>query len=257
MAELRFQLDGVSVRYRARSALDRVSLRVESGECVGIIGPSGAGKTTLLRLLVGAVSPMEGRVEVGGRDLDGLSHAELRALRGATGFVHQDHRLLPTQRVLTNVLCGRLGRWSVPRALRELLCPRRREQERVHAILDRVGIPEKLFERVDTLSGGQQQRVAIARALYQAPEALLADEPVSGVDPARAHDTLGLLLRIARESALTLCASVHNVELARAFFPRLIGMRSGRVLFDQPTDSLTDADFDALYRLAPEELLET
>jgi phosphonate transport system ATP-binding protein len=156
--------------------------------------------------------------------------------------------------VLTNVLAGRLGEWSVARALREMLWPRRCEQERVHAILERVGISEKLFERVDALSGGQQQRVAIGRALYQDPDVLLADEPISGVDPARARDTLGLLVGVAREAGLTLCASVHNVELAREFLPRLVGLRGGRVLFDGPTDALSDADFAELYALAPREL---
>ncbi len=255
MTPARFLVEEVSVCFRAHRALDAVSLRVAPGECVGIIGPSGAGKTTLLRLLVGAVRPAAGTVRVDGRDLSELSLGELRELRAATGFVHQDHRLVPTQRVLTNVLSGRLGRWSLPRAVRELLWPRRCEQERVYEILARVGISEKIFERVDSLSGGQQQRVAIARALYQAPQALLADEPLSGVDPARARDTMQLLCGIARDERLTFCASLHNVELAREFFPRLVGMRGGRVLFDRPTAELAEADLTELYRLEADEML--
>jgi phosphonate transport system ATP-binding protein len=256
MADFLFLLDTACVRFREHAALDGVSLRIAAGERVGIVGPSGAGKTTLLRLLVGAVRPTSGSVQVRGRDLATLAESELRAVRGATGFIHQDHRLVPTQRVLTNVLAGRLGKWSVARALREMLWPRRCEQERVYAILERVGIPEKIFERVDSLSGGQQQRVAIGRALYQGPQVLLADEPISGVDPARARDTLGLLVGIAEEAGLTLCASVHNLELAREFFPRLVGLRGGRVVFDGSTQALSDADFAELYKLAPAELRE-
>ena len=249
----RYELEGVEVRFGGQPALDSVSLRIEAGECVGVIGPSGAGKTTLLQLLIGARRPDRGRVRVGGRDLGALGRAELRALRAATGTVHQDHRLVPTQRVLSNVLCGRLGRWSLARALRELLWPRRREVERVYALLERVGISEKLFERVETLSGGQQQRVALARALFQEPEVLLADEPLSGIDPARARDTLGLLRGIARDEGLTLCATLHDVALAREFFPRLVGLREGRVLFDAPASSLADADFARLYELDRDE----
>ena len=122
-------------------------------------------------------------------------------------------------------------------------------------IRDRVGIPEKLYERTDRLSGGQRQRVAIARALFQEPEALLADEPVSSVDPARARDTVALLADINRREGLTLCVSLHNLELARAFFPRLIGMRAGRIVFDRPTTELTDDVFASLYELSEEEML--
>ena len=248
---MRYELDDVCVRYGAQLALDRVSLRIAQGESVGVIGPSGAGKTTLLNLLVGAVRPQAGRLRVLGRDLEQLGSRGLRELRADTGTVHQDLRLVPTQRVLSNVLCGRLGRWPLLRSLRELLWPRRLEVERVYALLERVGIPEKLFERVEDLSGGQQRRVAIARALYQEPEALLADEPLSGVDPARAGDLLQLLRAIALDRGLTFCASLHDVALAREFFPRLVGLRGGRVLFDGPSAQVSDADLAQLYALEP------
>ena len=124
----------------------------------------------------------------------------------------------------------------------------------VHEILERVGIAEKLYERTDRLSGGQRQRVAIARALYQDPAALLPDEPISSLDPARSRDTLGLLMKISREEGLTLCASLHDLALAREFLPRLVGLRHGKVAFDRATAELDDADFHGLYDLAPEEL---
>ncbi len=251
-----YLLEDVSVLFREEAAVSGVDLRVEQGERVGIVGPSGAGKTTLLRLLIGALRPSTGTVSVDGHDLSELGPRALRALRARTGFVHQDHRLVPNQRVVSNVLAGRLGRWSFLRSLREVSWPRRTEVERVHELLGRTGIPEKLYQRVDSLSGGQQQRVALARALYQEPDALLADEPVSSVDPARARDTVALLTGIAAEEKLTLCVSLHNLELAREFFPRLVGMRQGKVAFDRPADELDDEDFKRLYDLDAAEMLQ-
>jgi phosphonate transport system ATP-binding protein len=233
-----------------------VSLKIEPGDRVGIVGPSGAGKTTLLRLLIGAVRPTSGRVLVGDRDLHELPTRELRRIRSQIGFVHQDHRLIPNQRVLTNVLAGRLGQWSLLRSLREVYWPQRAEVERVHELLKSTGIPEKLYQRVDTLSGGQQQRVAIARALYQHPSSLLADEPVSSVDPARARDTVGMLVSIAEQRSLTLCVSLHDLSLAREFFPRLVGMRNGRIVFNCLTAELSDDDFARLYQLSAEEMMQ-
>jgi phosphonate transport system ATP-binding protein len=135
-----------------------------------------------------------------------------------------------------------------------MLFPSPRDLREVHALLDRVGIPAKLFERTDRLSGGQQQRVAIARALFQQPRAIVADEPVSSVDPARARDTVDLLTRVSAEEKLTLCTSLHSLDLAREYFPRLVGIRDGRILFDRSSEKIGDAEFDALYNLSPDEL---
>jgi phosphonate transport system ATP-binding protein len=249
------RLADVTVRYGEVVALDGISLSVAAGERVGFVGPSGAGKTTLLRLLNGSVRPSAGKATVLGHDVAALSPGELRRLRARIGFVHQDLSLVPNQQVIRNVLAGRLGRRSFPGAVRMMLFPTRGEAVDVHRILERVGVQEKLYERTDRLSGGQRQRVAIARALYQEPAALLADEPVSSVDPARARDTVDLLTSISREGGLTLCMSLHNLELARAFFPRLVGMRKGRIVFDRPADELSEGDFRELYRLDSAEML--
>ena len=121
----------------------------------------------------------------------------------------------------------------------------------MHEILERVGIPDKLFERADWLSGGERQRVAVARALFQRPVALLADEPVSSVDPARARDLVQLLVDISTERGLTLCVSIHNLDLAREYFPRVVGLRRGRIAFDEASSTLAQGDLDALFRLGP------
>ena len=250
-----FRLSGVSVTYGATAALRDVDLDVAPGEAVGFVGPSGAGKTTLLRLLNGSQRPTAGTVAVGGRVLSELSLRQLREVRSRIGTVHQDLSLVPNLRVIRNVLLGRLGRLSLAGAFRVLFFTPRREARLVHELLERVGIAEKLYERTDRLSGGQRQRVAIARALYQEPAALLPDEPVSSLDPARARDTMGLLMDICREDGITLCVSLHDLAVAREFLPRLVGMRHGGVVFDRPTPELDDDDFHELYDLAPEEML--
>lgn len=255
MQSAAFQLHDVHVHYGAHAALHDVTLDVAPGEAVALVGPSGAGKTTLLRLLNGTLRPTQGEVRLNGEPLGDLSNGALRRVRSRIGFVHQDLSLVPNLRVSQNVLAGKLGRVSLLASARLMLRPSKRDLVRAHAILERVGIPEKLFERTDRLSGGQQQRVAIARALFQDPVALLADEPVSSVDPARAKDTVELLTRISCEEDLTLCMSIHDLELARASFGRLVGLRAGRVVFDRPPDKVTEADFGRLYELAPGELL--
>ena len=250
-----FDLAGVAVDLGSQPVLRGVDLRAAPGEILAVVGPSGAGKTTLLRLLTGAVRPDSGRVAVGGLNVGDLEGAALRGLRSRIGFIHQDLRLVPNLRVVQNVLSGRLGRTSFWGSLRMFLRPTREQLADVHRLLERVGIADKMYERVDRLSGGQAQRVAVARALYQKPCILLADEPVASVDPARGRATLELLAEISREDRLTLCVSLHNPDLVRELFPRAVGLREGRVSFDQPTAGMSPADFTELYRLeSPREL---
>ncbi len=250
-----FRLEGVSVRFGGRAALDGVDLSISPGEAVAFVGPSGAGKTTLLRLLNATQRPSSGCVQVDGGCLGRRSSAELRAVRARIGFVHQDLALVPNVRVIQNVVAGRLGRMGLLAALRQMLLPTRDSALAVHALLERVGIADKLYQRTDTLSGGQRQRVAIARALHQEPTALLADEPVSSVDPARARDTVALLTEISRERGLTLCMSIHNLDLATSFFPRVVGLRAGRVAIDGAPDTIDPERFRELYSLSAEEML--
>jgi len=246
-----FDLSGVSLAYHEQAdqaALRDIDLRIAKGEAVALVGPSGAGKTSLLSLLNGTRRATSGRVAVSGRALDGLTRGELTRLRASIGFVHQHLGLVPNLRASQNVLAGRVGREGLLASLRSLLWPRREALAEVHGLLERVGIGDKLFERTDRLSGGEQQRVALARALYQGPSALLADEPVSSVDPARARDTIELLTRISREEDLTLCVSLHSVELARQYFGRLIGLRDGRIVFDRPSRALFELNRNGAWK---------
>jgi phosphonate transport system ATP-binding protein len=243
-----FTLEVAAKRYGALEALAPLSLSIAAGERVALMGPSGGGKTTLLRLLAAELRPDAGRVLVAGRPTTDLQPG--RHLAWLVGVMPQGYDLVPSLAVAHNVLAGRLGEWSLLRAAWSLARPQ--EIERAQAALVRVGLPDKLWERASRLSGGEQQRVALARLLVQRPRAILADEPVAAVDPARAEDLLRLVTALAAEDGQTLVASMHNVDLALRHFGRVLALRRGRLLFDKPAAALSPADIAALYEVQRE-----
>jgi phosphonate transport system ATP-binding protein len=241
-----YELDGVRKVFGAGDvALDDVSLAVGRGEHVAFIGPSGSGKTTLFRILNLTLRPTAGYLRLDGRDVAGFSDAALRAARTRIGTIYQQHNLVGRLRVVHNVLAGHLGRWSTAGALASLVRPR--DVDGALRALEHVGIPEKLWARTDELSGGQQQRVAIARVLVQAPDVILADEPVSSVDPSLAMTIVTLLCDLSHTSRKTLLVNLHSVELALGYFPRIVGIRAGRVQFDLAPDRVTPELLEQLY----------
>ncbi|BDS05694.1 phosphonates import ATP-binding protein PhnC 1 [Oceaniferula spumae] len=235
--------------YGEQRALSDISLDIQAGEQVALIGPSGCGKTTLLRLIGTQMIPTEGKVQVLEEDPSQLDTAALRDLRQRIATIPQHLGLVPNVRVIRNVLNGGLGKQGLISTLRQAIFPTRQERSRAYELLDRAGIGEKLYDRTDSLSGGQQQRVAVARALYQQPSIILADEPVSAVDPTRARDMIKLLIELSKQEELTLIVSIHNLELAREFFPRLIGLRAGELAFDSSVSELSDQQCKELYQL--------
>ncbi len=226
-------------------ALRHVALSVDSGERLAIIGPSGAGKTSLLRLLGASLRPTEGRIALLGANPWQLSASALRRLRARIGLVHQAPPIPPRLRVVTAVLAGRLGTWPTWKALASLLLPS--DIAGAREVLARLDLADRLFERCDRLSGGQLQRVGIARVLYQRPELLLADEPVSALDPALADAAVGQLVAQSEATGATFVASLHAVDLALRWFPRIVGMRGGEVMFDVPVQAVTPPMLHALY----------
>ena len=239
-------LTGVGLTHaNGQAALTDLTLAVAQGERVAIIGPSGAGKTSLLRLLATALQPSSGELRLFGSEPWALSARQRQQLRRRIGLIHQSPPLPPRQRVVTAVLAGRLGHWSLAKALLNLIYPQ--ERQAASAALARLDLSDKLYEHCDQLSGGQLQRVGIARVLYQGAELILADEPVSAMDPVLAGHTLEILSQEAQQRGSTLIASLHAVDLALGHFPRVIGLRDGRVLFDKPSQTVTPADLEALY----------
>jgi len=250
------ELSDISCSFGHTKALKNISLSIAEGEQVALIGPSGCGKTTLLRLMGTQVEPdtvSQSCLELLGLNPLTISPKELKHLRTRIAMIPQHLGLVPNVRVNRNVLNGALGKINLAQTIRQMVCPKASETERAFELLERTGIGEKLYHRTDSLSGGQQQRVAVARALYQSPTILLADEPVSAIDPARAKDMIRLLTELSREEGLTLIVSLHNLELAREFFPRLIGLREGNIAFDRSPDTLSESECKALYQLDQQE----
>ncbi len=218
-------------------ALDDVSFDVESGEFVVVLGPSGAGKSTLLRILNGLTPPTSGTVRVNDRPV-GEAGSEV-------GMVFQLHYLIESMSAYRNALTGSLGRTGPLRSLLTLN-PRTDKRAALEA-LETVGLLGEAEQRAGSMSGGQKQRVGIARALVQNPGLLLADEPVSSLDPKAARDVMGYMKRAAEERDLTTLASLHQVNIAREFGDRFVGIRDGRVLFDGDRDDLSMDVVDDLY----------
>ncbi|WOD12409.1 ATP-binding cassette domain-containing protein [Pseudomonas sp. NyZ704] len=240
------RLDGASLTHPGGfTALHPLNLAIQPGERVAIIGSSGAGKTTLLRLLSTGLLASSGSVQLLDANPAQLSGGALRRLRTRIGLIHQSPPLPPRQRVITAVLAGRLGQWSLARSLLSLCYPL--DISGARTALEPLDLSEKLFARCDQLSGGQLQRVGIARVLYQGADLLLADEPVSAMDPLLADHTLALLNRLAQEHGKTLVASLHAVDLALRHFPRIIGLRNGEILFDREAAQVMPEDLRELY----------
>ena len=248
-ADVAVALCGVSVRYGELPALEAVTLTVRTGQRVALVGPSGAGKSTLLAVCTGAVRADSGSVEVLGEPLDRLGSRALIRLRRRIGAVHQRLHLVGQLRVVHNVNAGRLGRWPWWRALLSLLTPLEMDAAR-HA-LAQTGLADKLLSRTDDLSGGEQQRVALARVLVQDPDLVLADEPVSSLDPARAEEVLRLLCGTVTGRDRTLLVSLHDFDLALRHCDRIVGLRAGRLLFDLPPREVSEDLRRQLYELAP------
>lgn len=237
------QLHKLSVQFGSFTALHPTSLAFVPGQFTVLLGASGAGKSTLLRSLNLLAPPSAGHITVDGVGrLD--SAKRVHEHRKRTGMIFQQHQLIGRQSVLANVLLGRIGYHNAWRTL----IPLARSERRIALdCLDRVGLLHKALERVDCLSGGQQQRVGIARALAQQPRLILADEPVASLDPTSSRQVLGQLHRFCREDGITTVVSLHQVDFAREFADRIIGLSNGNVVFDSTSDALTPDQASALY----------
>jgi len=234
-----------------------VSFSVDKGEFVGVIGLSGAGKSTLLRCINRLINATAGEILVPSALLRGesngppidilkLNAGDLRALRRKIGMIFQQFNIVKRLSVIENVLSGGLGYQPAVRSALRMFS----HEERRHALvnLKRVGLLEYAYKRADELSGGEQQRVAIARTLMQEPVIILADEPVSSLDPTLSRVVLDILKRVCREDGITAVVSLHALELTRQYADRVIGLKQGQIFFDGPTQSLTDAVVDSVYQ---------
>jgi phosphonate transport system ATP-binding protein len=254
---VKIELHAVTARHPAARpgtapALQRLSLAVAHGEQVAVIGPSGAGKTSLLQVLSCALRPEAGRLALDGAAPWALPRRVLQRLRGRLFLAPQVPPLPPRQRVVTAVLAGALPAMGLWASLRSLVYPA--DLGGAFAALLRFDLGDKLFDRVDRLSGGERQRVGLARALLAPATLWLIDEPLSALDPARARQAIDTLVGAAAERGITLVATLHQVDMALAHFPRIVGLRGGALVFDLPAAQVTPDMLARLYAQHEDEL---
>src|SRR5215813_3026319 len=232
--------------YRAGEPVLRdVSLTVKGRGLTAIIGPSGTGKSTLVRCINRLVEPTSGEILFRGQDLVRLSAPALRLARRRIGMIFQEYNLVERLSVIENVLCGRLGYVPVWRAWLRKFPPH--DVERAFQLLDEVGLSAFATQRADQLSGGQRQRVGIALALMQEPDLVLADEPTSSLDPKTSVEIMELIASRAAERNIPAIVNMHNVDLARRFADRIVGMSKGAIVFDGPPQALKDEHLLQIY----------
>jgi phosphonate transport system ATP-binding protein len=240
------RLEHVTHRYaNGTQALNDISLGLTGASFTVLIGPSGAGKSTLMRVLNALVKPTQGRVWLGDVEVSRAPGAAVRRERRKIGMVFQQFNLIKRVTALENVLLGRMGYNPVWRTT--LHAYTKADKELAMRLLDRVGMTDQAWQRADTLSGGQQQRVGIARALAQEPELILADEPISALDPKSSEQIMELLQTIQREDGIAVIANLHHLDAVREYAERVIALRAGAVVFDGRPEQLTPDIARGLY----------
>jgi phosphonate transport system ATP-binding protein len=240
-------IEGLRKRFGDREVLKGVSLTLRAGELLTVLGANGCGKSTLLRCAIRLLDQDAGTVRLCGRDLTSLKGQELRVARREAAVVFQQIALVKRRSALDNVCYGAFGRISLVRSLTAARFPRE-VRDLAAVALHRVGVLEQAWQPAGTLSGGQAQRVAIARAYCQRAKVILADEPVSALDPRAAEEVLALLRDLAHSDGLAVLAVLHQPELALRHSDRVVGMRLGEVVFDKRPADLSPAEIEALYR---------
>jgi phosphonate transport system ATP-binding protein len=246
MRKSMIEFNHVSKKYpNGFEALKDINLTIEQGEFVAIIGLSGAGKSTLLRTINRMHDITEGSLTVDGTDVMQLRGGQLRKFRRKIGMIFQSFNLVTRTRVINNVLMSKVPDLSFLRALFGVY-PKENKLEALEA-LDKVGILDKAFVRADQLSGGQQQRVALARTLAQNPQIILADEPVASLDPVTAKQVMGDFQRINKDMNITILLNIHHVDLALQYASRVVGIRSGEIVYDGPSTEVTEEILNEIY----------
>ena len=243
MANTILSLENLNKSFDDHVILDDVNFNIDSNEIVALIGPSGAGKSTILNLITNVIDPDGGNVVIDGTNINEIKNNKLRAKK--VGIIRQSFDLVDSMSVINNVLMGRFNEWGFGKSFLNLF--KTQEKDLALQTLDKVGLKNKANQKVSLLSGGEKQRVAIARIMVQNPKLILADEPVSSLDPARSEEILELLIDISRQGNKSLLASVHSVDLVKKYFDRAIALRNGQLVFDKKVADITDADYESLY----------
>lgn len=239
------KMKNLTLGYKKEKILSNVDFKVKKGEFIGIIGPSGAGKSTMLMAITGGIKVFDGKFEVLDFDLNKIKKKNLIKLREQVGVIFQGYNLVDRISVLDNVVSGMLKDIPLSRAILKLYA--KKEIEKAKEYMDIVDITKHSLKRCDELSGGQRQRVAIARALAAEPKIILADEPVSALDPKSAKKVMGVLKKVNEIYGVTVIANLHHLEYAKEYCDRIVGVNNGQVVFDDKSDQLTDELVEKIY----------
>ncbi|MCR8969911.1 phosphonate ABC transporter ATP-binding protein [Facklamia sp. 7083-14-GEN3] len=242
-------LEQVTKQFGDLFALREISFEAREGERIALLGPSGSGKSTLMNLLTRTLQADQGKIELASQNID--KYVNQKEYAKLVGILRQQFDLVNNLSVINNVLVGRFNEWGTFKSLLSLF--KTQDLKIAQLALKKVGMSDKINEMTANLSGGEQQRVAIARLLVQDPKIILADEPVSSLDPNNARIVLNLLNQLVREDQRTLIASMHSVDLSLEFFSRIIGIRGGRILFDKKTDEIEENILKELYEVKKDE----
>jgi phosphonate transport system ATP-binding protein len=240
--------------YKNVRALDDVTFSVSQGEFIAVIGPSGSGKTTLIRCINRLIDASGGSISFDNKDLLGLKRAHLRRARARIGMVFQHYNLVMRLTVIENVLHGRLGYKSDFEGMFGIYSER--EKERAVEVLLMLDLKDHVYQRCDRLSGGQKQRVGIARALVQDPALILCDEPISSLDPTSAKKIMDHLRKIQRELGITVFTNLHQVDIAKKYAQRILGLRDGKIVYDGPPSGLTRDMIETIYGAEAVEMID-
>lgn len=239
------RITNLKKNYGETQALKGVSTSFYPGEFVVIIGPSGAGKSTFIRCINRMIDPSEGSIVFDGKSIEKVRGKELRHVQSNIGMIFQHYNLVNRTNVIKNVLHGRLGQMSFIQSLLGRFSQEDR-QEAV-ALLQQVGLVEQIYKRADALSGGQMQRVGICRAIVQHPKLLLADEPIASLDPNSANIVMDTLYEMTRERGLTCIVNLHQVDFAKKYATRIIGIKDGSIVYDDVPEKLSEEVIADIY----------
>ncbi|MBB6633067.1 phosphonate ABC transporter ATP-binding protein [Cohnella thailandensis] len=240
------EIKGLTKKYNAGTvALDGIDLQVKSKEFIAVIGPSGAGKSTLLRCINRLVEPTSGSIDFLGQRVEKANSRDLRHVRSQIGMIFQHYNLVSRLSVLENVLHGRLGYMSSIAGVFNRYSEE--DKKKAIALLHKVGLENEVYKRADELSGGQKQRVGVCRALAQQPQLILADEPIASLDPKSSAVVMDAIHRNCTEQGIACLVNLHQVEVAKQYASRIIGIKNGKMVFDGPPEALTDYHAALIY----------
>jgi len=243
---IQLELQDVCKKYnKTTKALDSINLTIHTGEFVAVIGTSGAGKSTLFRCINQLIPVTAGSVLFQGKDVTKMTTKELRKVRSQMGMIFQSYNLVERLSVLENTMHGLLGHKNIIQGIFNLYTTE--EKNRAYKILEKLQLTPYIDNKCNELSGGQKQRVGIARALLQNPKILLCDEPIASLDPASSTTIMNELATINKEMGITCLINLHQLEIAKKYANRIIGIKSGKIVFDGKSEDLTQKDINLIY----------